>query len=213
MEIVLRNSFGFGGGLPQQFSGPFPQQGFGQLGSGGGFFNSGPQFPGGNAFSGGSPFPGGMPFSGGSPFQGVNAFPGGNPFSSPLPPSGFPSGPIGSPFGQGFGFPAGSGGFGYQPQPFGSPFFPGQQPPFANQNYFGSGSYGQPRSRHSSRRSSKSRRRRTSSSSTSSDENSGRGSPFFNPGNPYVNLQPFPNMPPVPPRVASPLIPPQRPIW
>jgi hypothetical protein len=90
-------------------------------------------------------------------------------------------------------------GFGYQPQLF----LPGQQPPFMNQNYFRSDSYSRPRSR----------RRRTSSSSTSREANSRRGSPLVTPRNPYVNHKSFPSMPPVPPRVASPLILPQRPVW
>ncbi len=157
---------------------------------------------------------------------------------------------MGGQFGQGFGFPAAPGGFGYQqppfaPQfplgqqppfgsqfpagqqppfgsqfpagqqtPFGSQFPVGQQPPFGSLNYFGSGSYGRPRSRRSSRRSSrrgsKSRRHRSSSSSSSSDRNQNRGPPFAGPGNLYGNLQPFSNMPPLSPRGGSPIIPPRR---
>jgi hypothetical protein len=85
-------------------------------------------------------------------------------------------------------------------RPFGKGF--GYQPPFMNQNYFRRNSYGRPRSR----------RLRTSSSSTSSEENSRPGSPLVSPHNHYVNLQSFLNMPPVPPRVASPLILPQPPV-
>jgi len=173
------NPFGgnpFGGGFPQQFPGSFPQQGFGQFSSGGRFPNAG------------VPMQGGV-FQGGAPF---------------LPPPGFSSPPIGGQFGQGFGFPPAPGGFGYQQFPYGPQFPPGQ-PPYGNPNYFGSGSYGRPRSRHSSRRRSKTRRHRSSSSSSSSsDEHPNRGSPFGGRGNPYANIQPFSNMPPIPPRGGSP---------
>lgn len=121
---------------------------------------------------------------------------------------------MGGQFGQGFGFPATpGGGFGYPQPPFGGQLSPGQQPPYGNQNYFGSGGYGRPRSRHSSRRRSHSRRRQTSSSSSDDDNRYNRGPPFGGPGNPYANVQPFPNMPPVSPRGGSPLIPPRRPAW
>jgi hypothetical protein len=131
---------------------------------------------------------------------------------------GFPSSAMGGKFGQGVGFPSGPGGFGYPQSPYAPQFLPGQQPPFVNPNYFGSGSYGQPRSRHSSRHSSRHRsksrrRRRTSSSSSSDDEPHNRRSPFGGRSNPYANVHPFPNIIPGSPLGDSPVIPPRQPVW
>lgn len=225
LKILFRNPYvgnAFGGGFPQGYAGPFPPQALGAFGAGAGFGSglspqpAGMPFQGGNIFGGGvSPFQAGVPFQGGNPFVGgAGAFP-----PSPFAPSGFSAPPMGGQFGQGFGYPPGAGGFGgYPPQNFG-PQFPGGQPPqYGNPNYFGSGSYGRQRSRGSSRRRSGSRRRRSSSSSSSDDNLQPRGSPFVpGPPNPYANLQPYPNMPPLSPRGGSPIIPPplppHRPAW
>ncbi|CAF2499224.1 unnamed protein product [Rotaria sp. Silwood2] len=188
------NPFGVGPSFP--YAGAFPQQGFGQFGNTGGFFHSGVPLPGGNFFQG-------------------------NPPLSP-PATGFPPQPIGGQFGQGYSFSSAPGGFGYPPasymppvpQPqFGAPF-PPEQYHYGNQNYFGSGAYGRTRSRsrHSSRHRSKPRHRSRSSSS-SSNERRRRGSPFGHPGHFYGNASPFANVPPIPPRGGSPIIPPRPPVW
>ncbi|CAF1350227.1 unnamed protein product [Rotaria sordida] len=191
----------FGGNPTFSYPGSFPQQGFGQFGTTGGYF------------------------TGGYPYSGGNFFSSGQPLSSP-PASGFPAQAIGAQFGQGFTFPQVPSGFGYQPSsfmpqaqpsPYGAPFpqeqpspygapFPQEQFSYGNPNYFGSGSYGRPRSRHSShrRRSRPRHRRSSSSSSSSSDEHRRRGSPFGHPGNYYGNI---------PPRGGSPSIPPRPPGW
>ncbi len=115
---------------------------------------------------------------------------------------------MGGQFGSGFGAPLVPGtGFMNQQIPFPSEQV---QSSFGNPNYFGSGSYDRPRSRRSSRRRSKSRHR---DSSSSNDERHRRGSPFAGPETPYQNLQPFQNIPPLPPRIGSPVIPPRMPMW
>ncbi|CAF1150046.1 unnamed protein product [Rotaria sp. Silwood1] len=199
MIYYNKNPYGtsfFGVGTSFPYSGTFPQQGFGQYGSTGGFFNSG------------------VPFSGGNIFQS----------SPPLSPPavGFPPQSIGAQFGQGFNFPSVPSGFGYPsapymppiPQPqYGAPF-PPEPYPYPDPHHFGSGSYGRTRSRsrHSSRRRSKPRHRSRSSSS-SSDEHRRRGSPFGHPGGFYGNLPPFANVPPIPPRGGSPINSPRPPAW
>jgi hypothetical protein len=185
---MIRNPFGgnaFGNGLSPSFQTPLPQPGFGQFSNVRGFYNGGAPFPGGNVFP-----------AGGAVF----------------PPRSFSPGPMGGQFGPGFGVPLAPGnGFVNQQIPF--PFGQQQQPPWIDPNYFGSGVYDRPRSRHSSRHRSKSRHRRGSSSSSSDDERHRRGSPFAGPGIQYQNLQPFQNIPPLPPRAGSPNLPFQRPVW
>lgn len=205
--LILRNPFGgnaFGSGLPAPFPGQLPQQGFGQFGNPGAFYNGGMPFQGGNMFpAGGAGFPP-RSFSSG-------------PMGGGFPPRSFSPGPMGGgQFGSGFGVPIMPGnGFMNQQIP----------PPFVEPNQFGSGDYNRPRSRHASRHRSKSRGRRGSASSSSDDEYRRRGSPFAGPGNPYQNMQPylnmqpypnmqpFQNMPPLSPRAGSPVIPPRRPVW
>jgi len=119
---------------------------------------------------------------------------------------------MGGQFGAGFGAPLAPGnGFMNQQMPLPAGQF---EPGFVDPNYFGSGAYGRPRSRRSSRRRSKSRRRRGSGSSSSADERYPQGSPYTGAGVPYQNSQPFQNMPPLfAPRPGSPVIPPQTPVW
>ncbi|CAF2053059.1 unnamed protein product [Rotaria magnacalcarata] len=212
IKICRMNPYGgnpFAGNSPFQYSGSFPQQGFGQFGNNGGYFNGLSSFPAGNAYQGSSPF------------------------SLNPPTPGFPQSPFNNQFGQGFNFPPASGGSGtYQQSPY-MPQFPGaSQPPYTprfpavsqpsyvpsfppeqNQfggfNYFGSGAYGRNRSRRASRHRSKPRHRSTSSSS-SSDDNQRRGSPFGVAGNAFRNVSPYQNMQP---RIGSPLLPPRPPGW
>jgi len=196
------------GGMQPQFPGSFPApQGFGQFGNSGGFFGGNAGFPGANPFAGGAQFPSGGGFPGAG-FPGTGFPPQGFPVTGfpPSSPGAFPQG--------GFGFPQGAGGFGGLQPPY-APFSQGPvPPPFGNENYFGSGNYGRPRSRHSSRHRSGSRRRhRRSSSSSSGDDRpehgvfGGRVPPQYN------NFQPFPNVAPLSPRGGSPVIPPRRPVW
>ena len=184
---MFRNPFGgnaFNGGLVGPFPGPLPQQGFGQFGNVGGYFN------------------------GGVPYQGGNMFPAGGVV---LPPRSYSPGPMNGQFGPGFDGPIAPGNpFMNQPIQFPSGI---QQPPFVEPNQFGSGTFGRPRSRPGSRHRSKSRRRRSRSSSSSDDERNPRGSPFAGPGIPYQNMQQFPNFVPLSPRAGSPVIPPRVPLW
>jgi hypothetical protein len=118
---------------------------------------------------------------------------------------------MGGQFGAGFGAPLVPGnGFMNQQNPFPSGQY---EPAFVEPNHFGSGAYGRPRSRRSSRHRSKSRRRRGSASSSSDDERYPQGSPYAGAGVPYQNVQPFQNPPLFAPRVVSPVIPPQTPVW
>ncbi|CAF3374935.1 unnamed protein product [Rotaria sp. Silwood2] len=184
---MFRNPFGgntFDQGMMRQYSGPLHQPGYGQFGNAGGYFNASGPFPAGSVMPG-----------------------------IAYPPAGFTSPPVINPFGSGFNGPMMPNGGFVNPQ---VPFPYGQQPPFVDPNHFGSGAYNRSRSRHSSRHRSKSRGRRGSRSPSTSDNerhHHGRGSPFAGPGMPYVNLEPYPNVPPLSPRAGSPVIPPRRPGW
>ncbi|CAF0934910.1 unnamed protein product [Adineta steineri] len=163
----------FGGGFASQFPGPFSQQGFGQFGGNGRFFNGSMPFSGGNMFSHGSTFspPANFTFSPGFPqasrfptmqgFPQLSGFPQAQGFPPPQgfpPSSGFPSPPVP-------GFSPDLNGFGFQNPPQAVTFLPGQQPPpppLANTNYFANGPYAQPQSRQSSRHRSSSRRHSSS---------------------------------------------------
>ncbi|CAF4583515.1 unnamed protein product [Rotaria sp. Silwood1] len=187
LNTKCKNSFGgnaFDNGMIPQYSGRLPQSGYGQFNNPAGYFNTSGPFPAGNAMPGAA-----------------------------FPPTGFTSPPIIAPFGPGFNGPIMYGGGFVNPQ---MPFPYGQQPPFVGPSSFGSGAYSRSRSRHSSRHRSKSRGRRGSRSPSSGDDERyrhRRGSPFAGPGMPYMNVEPFSNVPPLSPRAGSPVIPPRRPGW
>ncbi|CAF1243071.1 unnamed protein product [Adineta ricciae] len=154
------------------------------------------------------------------------------------PAPAYPVASVGPQYPQPPGYPPARSNYGFQQPPYNpaynqakpqQPAAPQQPPqPSAPQSSavpYGSVPYGQPRSQsnrrqtEARRRSTSHRRRRSPSSSSSSSSGStydphNQGQAYNGYNNPYVNVQPYPNMAPISAaQNGSPMIPPRPPIW